>query len=394
MKIENIYIGGWFQRTMLQLTEIYDFVRDCDSRLKLDKAKLKRLHDALEIESMNYYTSGLEYLVFDTKPGISIKIYEDGLIVLNDKKSSKETLFDDLKILETYYEKKLSPALNYLFSLGAPVPKELAGIKTVYPYFIVLNDANEEEILKLIDGADKKKYYEFSDDNVYILRGDQYYFINSKKKKTLPIERYIEEQIFIREFKGQLHHYLNLHRTIWERIADVKENAKIKGKDIIKYNSKIDGYEKTINLVDNRINQMGTYLRTREKIAKNDKELSEFLGIMGYRYETLGDTLSYMQDLWDMTQNYVKQAKNLFKDLQGEVTEKSLSSLTIVTSMGVGASLLGYFDATSWPKISWFGIAYFFILAFIGWGVSTIMGILKKRRIYEVSDIEYDKNIK
>ena len=59
MKIENIYIGGWFQRTMLQLTEIYDFVRDCDSRLKLDKAKLKRLHDALEIESMNYYTSGL-----------------------------------------------------------------------------------------------------------------------------------------------------------------------------------------------------------------------------------------------------------------------------------------------------------------------------------------------
>lgn len=394
MKIENIYIGGWFQRTMLQLTEIYDFLRNCESRLKLDKAKLKRLHDALEIESIEYATAGLEYLIFETKVGISIKIYEDGLIVLNDKKSNKDTLFDDLKGLETYYEKKLSPALNYLFSLGAPVPKELAGIKTVYPYFIVLDNAKNEEILKLIEGADRKKYYEFSDDNVYILRGDQYYFINNKKKKSLPIERYVEEQIFIREFKGQLHHYLNLHRTIWERIADVKENAKIKGKDIIKYSNKIDGYEKTINLVDTRINQMGTYLRTREKIAKSDKELSEFLGVMGYRYETLADTLSYMQDLWDMTQNYVKQAKSLFKDLQGEVTEKSLSSLTIVTSMGVGASLLGYFDATSWPSISGFGIAYFFILALIGWAVSTIMGTIKKRRTYEVSDIEYDKNIK
>jgi len=394
MKIENIYIGGWFQRTMLQLTEIYDFLRNCESRLKLDKAKLKRLHDALEIESIEYATAGLEYLIFETKVGISIKIYEDGLIVLNDKKSNKDTLFDDLKGLETYYEKKLSPALNYLFSLGAPVPKELAGIKTVYPYFIVFNNAKEEDISKLIEGADRKKYYEFSDDNVYILRGDQYYFINNKKKKSLPIERYVEEQIFIREFKGQLHHYLNLHRTIWERIADVKENAKIKGKDIIKYSNKIDGYEKTINLVDTRINQMGTYLRTREKIAKSDKELSEFLGVMGYRYETLADTLSYMQDLWDMTQNYVKQAKSLFKDLQGEVTEKSLSSLTIVTSMGVGASLLGYFDATSWPSISGFGIAYFFILALIGWAVSTIMGTIKKRRTYEVSDIEYDKNIK
>jgi len=394
MKIENIYIGGWFQRTMLQLTEIYDFLRNCESRLKLDRAKLKRLHDALEIESIEYATAGLEYLIFETKVGISIKIYEDGLIVLNDKKSNKDTLFDDLKGLETYYEKKLSPALNYLFSLGAPVPKELAGIKTVYPYFIVFNNAKEEDISKLIEGADRKKYYEFSDDNVYILRGDQYYFINNKKKKSLPIERYVEEQIFIREFKGQLHHYLNLHRTIWERIADVKENAKIKGKDIIKYSNKIDGYEKTINLVDTRINQMGTYLRTREKIAKSDKELSEFLGVMGYRYETLADTLSYMQDLWDMTQNYVKQAKSLFKDLQGEVTEKSLSSLTIVTSMGVGASLLGYFDATSWPSISGFGIAYFFILALIGWAVSTIMGTIKKRRTYEVSDIEYDKNIK
>lgn len=33
MKISNVYIGGWFQRTMLQLTEIYDFLRDCKSQL-------------------------------------------------------------------------------------------------------------------------------------------------------------------------------------------------------------------------------------------------------------------------------------------------------------------------------------------------------------------------
>lgn len=394
MKIENIYIGGWFQRTMLQLTEIYDFLRLGESRLKLDKQKLTKLRANLEVEKIDYATCGLEYILFETKVGINVKIYEDGLIVLNDNKSTKDTLFDDIKGLENYYEKKLSPALNYLFSLGAPVPKELAGIKTVYPYFIVLDNAKEEEISKLIEGTDRKKYFEFNDDNVYILRGEQYYFINNKNKKTLPIERYIEEQIFIREFKGQLHHYLNLHRIIWERIADVKENAKVKGKDIIKHSNKIDGYAKTINLVDGRINQMGTYLRTREKIAKSDQELSEFLGVMGYRYETLGDTLSYMKDLWDMTQNYVNSAKSLFKDLQGEVTEKSLSSLTIVTSMGVGASLFELFDATSWPSISGFGVVYFFILALIGWAVSTIMGTIKKRRTYEISDIEYDKNIK
>ena len=40
MKIDRIYIGGWFQRTMLQLTEIYDFLRDKKSHLKLDQEKI------------------------------------------------------------------------------------------------------------------------------------------------------------------------------------------------------------------------------------------------------------------------------------------------------------------------------------------------------------------
>ena len=43
MKIERIYIGGWFQRTTLQLSEIYDFVRDGTSQLKLDKNKLQKI---------------------------------------------------------------------------------------------------------------------------------------------------------------------------------------------------------------------------------------------------------------------------------------------------------------------------------------------------------------
>ena len=36
MKISNIFVGGWFQRTMLQLTEIYDFLRDTKTQLKLN----------------------------------------------------------------------------------------------------------------------------------------------------------------------------------------------------------------------------------------------------------------------------------------------------------------------------------------------------------------------
>ncbi len=393
MKVEKIYIGGWFQRTTLQLSEIYDFLRYASSELKLDKKKLVKLHNNLGVKTVQFDIEGLEYLKITTEDNIDIKIFEDGLIVLSYKVNKEFSLFTDIDNVAKYYETKLSPSLNYLFSLGAPVPKELANIETVFPYFIVLNNATKKNIEELLEKTEKEKYFEFKNKDYDVIRGDKYYFINNKNKTDSQVERYIEEQIFIREFKAQLHRYLNLHRIIWERIDAVKENANVSGKDIIKQTSKIDGYNKTINLIDGRINQMSTYLKTRERIAKSDEHLKESLEMIGYRYETLGNTLSYIQYLWDMTQNYVKQAQSLFKDLQSEVTDKSINNLTIVTSMGVGASLLGLFTE-SVPTFSIFGVLYFFVLALIGWTVNIIMKTISKNRKYTITDIEYDKDIK
>ena len=112
MKITNIYIGGWFQRTMLQLTEIYDFLRDCKTQLKLDSEKLESLRKSLEIGKIDYGVSGEEFVEFTTAIDISVKIYEDGLILLNNRKVSEDTLFADITKVTDYYENKLSPVLN------------------------------------------------------------------------------------------------------------------------------------------------------------------------------------------------------------------------------------------------------------------------------------------
>ncbi len=277
--------------------------------------------------------------------------------------------------------------------MGAPVPKELANIETIYPYFIVCDNATKDEIQELLTRTEKQKYFEFQNDKYTVLRGDKYYFINNLKQSDENIERYIEEQIFIREFKGQLHRYLNIHRIIWEKIDDVKENANVKGSEIVKFTTKLEGYAKTINLIDGRINQMGTYISTREKIAKSDKELAEFLQISGYRYETLRDTLDYIKYLWSMTKNYVSSAQKLFDGIKSDVTSKSVESLTIVTSMSAGAALLDLFTESA-PTFTTFGFVYFFILALLGWGSTKILGAIASRRKYEISDIEYDKNIK
>lgn len=202
MRISDVYIGGWFQRTMLQLSEVYDFIRDCKTELKLEQEKLNEYRKNLSIGNIEYGVSGEEFISFTTGFGISVKIFEDGLIILNNKNVTEETLFSDIDKVQDYYENRLSPALNYLFSLGAPVPKELASIANVYPYFIVCDKATNEQMQELVVKTEKQKYFEFKNDKYNVIRGDKYYFINNKSESNDKIERYIEEQIFIREFKG------------------------------------------------------------------------------------------------------------------------------------------------------------------------------------------------
>jgi len=391
MKIQKLNVGGWFQRTTLHLSEIYTFVKDGDSPLSLDKGKLRALRDALMIESVEFDVASLEYIKLVSKDKIEVKIYEDGLTLLT--KSEHGDLKEDISSLTSYYETKLSPALSYLFSLGAPVPKELANIKTIYPYFVVLEKASEIDIKTLLSDFKQDKYFEVKKKTFEIYRGNELYVINNISEDIEVVEKFIEEQIFIREFKGQLHRYLNLHRIIWERIAEVKERGKIKGSQIEALNTKIESYAKTINLIEARINQMGTYISTRESIFKNDENLKRFATVLQFKHETLNDTLSYVKEIWQMTKNYVDSASGLFSTIQAESTESSVENLTIVTSMGVGAALIGLF-ASEAPSFTLFGVFYFFILAFIGYMANKIMKRIAKRRMYEVSDVEITKDIK
>lgn len=393
MKISNVYVGGWFQRTMLQLSEIYDFLRDGSSQLALDPEKLAEYKKELKIGKIDYDVAGEEFIQFTTSLNITVKIFEDGLITLKNSEVSEDTLFADIDHVTDYYENKLSPALSYLFSLGAPIPKELASIETIYPYFVTVDKATKNQINELLSRTEKPKYFEFKNEKYDVVRGDKYYFINNKSQSISNIERYIEEQIFIREFKGQLHRYLNIHRIIWEKIDVVKENANVKGADIVKFTSKLDGYAKTISLISGRINQMSSYISTREKIAKSDPELEEFLRISGYRYETLRDTLDYIKQIWNMTKDYVSSAQKLFNGLKQDVTSNSINSLTIVTSMSAGVSIIGLLTKTE-PKFTTFGFAYFILLALIVFMANKVLNFIAKTKKYSINDIEYEKDIK
>ena len=390
MEIKRVYVGGWFQRTRLHLGEIYDFLREAKSPLNLDSGELLKLRDQLSITKLEMTVDRLEFVYMESGD-IQVRIYEDGLIVLTTHHT--HDLHADISLLTHYYEKRMSPAFSYIFSLGAPVPKELANIKTVYPYFVTTSHATKERVDELFEEFDQEQYLEVGSKRFDIYRGDKLYIINQHGSTDEEVARFIEEQIFVREFRGQLHRYLNLHRSIWEKIAEVSERGEMVGSQISVFKSRIDQYKKTIDFIGTRINQMDTYLHTRESIADSDERLKDFQEVLGYKHETLGDTLEYINDLWELTRRYVDSAAAVFSDLAAKSTSNSVKNLTIVTSMGVGGTLIGLFTAKSAPEFTSFGVLYFFILAVVGYLVNKGLQWWSFRKRYGIKNIELAKDL-
>ena len=384
----NVYIGGWFQRTTLHLSEIFDFLDNAKSPLPLDQQKLRMLHDGLEVKEVFFNSARLDYLELFTIAGLRLRVFEDGLMLMNFDKLDDPVVAS--RTIKNFYEKKWSPAISYLFSLGAPVPKELAGIVEIYPFFVVMDSAGQEDINKLFKKFKQTKHHEVKKPGFELYRGDNLYVLNRLSQPLSDIEDLIGEQIFIREFKSQLHRYLDLHRWIWEKIAEVKERGKISGKEVGTFKEEVEGYGKTINLIGTRLNQMGAYIDTRGHIARGKPSFSDFVDLLDYKYDTLVDTLDYTKHIWEMTKNYVESAIGLFSAIQAKSTEASVKNLAVITSMGVGATLLGLFTQKP-PTFSWFGVGYFVVLAAIGYFTDRFMKYMYGRRLYKIKDIAASK---
>jgi len=390
MNVQEIYIGGWFQRTSLHLHEIYRFLKYAESGLPLDKKKLKKSQKLVGAENVTMVMDELDYVSFTTDQDISVRIYEDGLTTLGLSKFSG-SLQDDFKTMTDFYEKRLSLGLSYIFSLGAPVPKELANIKTIYPYFVILDNESEKTVDGILKDFDQERYTVIDKPSFNLVQGEKVYVFNNKSSELRKVRDFIEETIFLREFQNQLERYLNLHRTIWEKIAEVKEKGEIKGNEVGEQKSKAESYAKTINLIDTRIAQMDTYIYTREKITRAHISDPEYREILEYRYETLADSLKYVADIWVMTKNYVEGALDIFSGIQAKATQNSIKGLTLITTIGVLSSLIGLLSKSF--KVTPSGVIYFCTLIIAGYFLGKLMNKLGQGRTYKIKNIETAKDI-
>jgi hypothetical protein len=386
----KITYGGWYQRTTLHLSEIYDLFAFGKSNLNLPKDKLFHLYNRLELEKVTREAGYFEYVKAITKKGIEIRYYEDGLYILeihsNDIEKAKKTL-------EDYFDKTLNPAIAFIFSLGAPTPKILANIKTVHPTVISLFQDNPEN-LEIDPENFGNIYSKISSDDIVVYKTPQYIFMaSSPKNNRSTITDLVEMQIFFREFKDQLEKYLTIHRNIWEEIASIKERKEIRGNEIEDVRNKLDNYQKTISLISNRINQMSSYISTRSSIAEN-LEIDEHLrNLFQFKFEVLTDTLEYIKEIWKMTSDYLSSAIQNIVEIKNQAASRGIQSLQIITSIGVISGIIGYVSKNELSKITAVGIFYFGLIIAVALLMNYIVAKSYKNKKYSLKFGERAKDI-
>jgi len=376
----TITYGGWYQRTTLHLSEIYDFFILGKSKLALNQKKLKALHKKLGLIEITREASYLEYIKAKTEQGIEIRYYEDGLYIL-------EICSDDIekskKQLEKYFHDFLNPAITYIFSLGAPTPKLLANIEINHPTIIRTTGAGDE-----MDKLSEKIghiYNKISSQNVSVLKAHDYILVQVPNENNSEATELVENLIFFREFKDQLEKYLQIHRDVWEEIAKIKDQKEISGKEVENIRSKLDGYQTAISLINNRINQMGSYVRTRAAISKKVNVESHLSTLFQFKFETLTDTLEYIKELWKMTNEYLLSSIQNLVEIKNQSTSRGIQSLQVITSIGVISAIIGFITKNEFPKITAIGAAYFIGIIAATWLLNYLIGKIYNNKKYSLN---------
>ena len=280
-----------------------------------------------------------------------------------------------------------------IFSKGAPVPKELANIKTILPYIVTVFDATKEDVEKVFKDFSEDVYSTLATKNIEVYRAPGIILINNLKDEKL-VREIIESQIFFREFKSQLHRYLAIHRILWEKIKAIKERGEIKGNEVDSLRSELSIYQKTINLIGARIDQMPAYVKTRQKITDVEKIDDYLQPLFQFKFETLLDTHEYIKHLWGMTKNYLTSAIEIFSELQAKSTKNTISSLQLITTIGVVAGILGYLSKDTLPKLTLVGLFYLSLLMAMTWIINSIVSKFFKNKKYNIVAQDIEKDIK
>lgn len=349
MKLERMYLATWLQRTTVHLEEIHNFFTRNFDQLILAPEVLEGFHQDINAKNVIFNELNDFDILRAEMNGMDFLATEDGVLMLSAKVSS---VAETRETLERYYEGHLGPAIAYLFSRGAPLPKQLAALEEVYPILLVVRNASQKEIDELFAQMGDECSSFVQSGNVQIFFGKTFHVVrllkNSRKVNGM-LDDLLANVIFLREYDKQLRGYLNLHRVMWDEVSQIRESKTVRYRDFPAVRKKIMDFLKTLSFVKARLSQMADINIARRDLLR--PEVKDELKAMGLgRFENELADQKYIADLWQMTIEYVKGTLDLLESLFQENTQRELNTLKFFTLIAATTSFFGMNIAFPWEE--------------------------------------------
>jgi len=346
-KIERVYLGTWFPRTSLHLDELYRFLKSGEGIIGLNSQQVRQAHRVLSATNVEYHEEAdFNFLEFSVNT-ITITITEDGLIMMG---APFTELGQTTAAISNVYQDRLGPALSYIYSRGAPLPKDLGDVKKLYPLIVVLSKAEPSTITDLFLSVNDAPFASVASSDMAIAFGKTMTVCNLRSNiPQADIEELLRHLILFREFDSQLAEYMNRNRLIWEKISVIRESRTLKYRNFPDIRQQILSYSKTLSFIKARIAQMEDI--AEERMLLIEPEMKKRLHALSMdRFGHIEANQRYISHLNEMTSEYVDGTLHLFEALYQENTQRELGTLKFITLVGVLTSFFGMNIAFPWEE--------------------------------------------
>jgi hypothetical protein len=339
MKIKKIFLGSWFPKSDLHLDEIYDFLTSGLVISLLNKEKAKALRAKLRLQEVKYEDFQDIKAVVARAGEFNIRYFEDGLLVVE---KSYVGLEKDLKELSDFYQNKLSVSFAYLFSKGAKGLEIIRSPGSQKKYFFVTQKATKREIENFCRMKNSSIETIGDDADFSIYRTAKFEIVNLKKQNTkVDLDNLIEYLILFSEIKKHLVNLMETHRIIWDQAESIVSKSHLRASELPNLSNVLTGYSNQVANIKTRIEQMRLNFVFREDKMNEDFLHHDLL----LDFQSIKQNLVYFKNLFDMTQEQLKNNINNLTSVYQSTQRRALNRLQLLflTSVVVSFVSLGAF---------------------------------------------------
>lgn len=330
MKIHSIWLGSWFPKTSIHFQELVNFLKNQTVIAGLDSKKAKMLYKTLSPQNLEIVIIDKIKCIQGTSGVYNFRYSEDGLLTVN---YPTEDLKEGKAQIEKFYHRQLVPVLSYLYSLGAKGLEIIRTPGSEKKLYLSVENVTSKDLHELFG---EKGYGENMIEELRVYTGNEFVIIEKDKRtEDSVVENFINYSIFYNEVKKHADALLQTHRFVWDDAEKLITQSKIKFSQLIAVNQQLSSHAKNVDNIQSRIEQIQLNIDFRKNIWQQYKQYISF-----GNFEELSYLFKYLQNLFNMTRNFIHTNTDYLTAQYSEIQQKLLNRLQFLFLVGVIVSFI------------------------------------------------------